>query len=371
MTNIISLFKSPKASQSIAQKTFNRLTDKIKTLQKKLGKTQKQLDEALLFYYDQVQPIKTAYAYTLSEVVKIIYAYYKKPKLFSKNDRIILKELLINKTSEILELNPFDKVDSEIRTIIEELEGVNFNELLSDAVTEIKNGMSEMFQEFDLDVDLSKVESIDDEDTIMRKVFEAIEEAKSKQNEFEEEGFIQPKSKRELEKEMKEKELEALRKKGLGTIYKQLVKALHPDLEPDPIQKLEKEAIMKRLTSAYENKDLHTLLTIELEWMSQLEPGKNHKKIQSDEQLKIYSSYLKDQAAELQDRIDEVHLHHKYMPISEHFTYGFAHGMLSLELMLDGMNDSLEAYRSFLQASHDADVVKNIRHIIQICKADF
>ena len=369
MTNIISLCNFPKDCQSAAQKTFNRLTNKIKTLQNKLDKTQKQLDEALLFYYGQVHPVKRALSDTLTELVKIIYVNYKRTKLFSKKDRKILKQLLINKTGDIFALNPFGKMDPEIRSIIEELEGVNFNELLSDAVNDIKNGVSEMFQEFDLDVDLSKVDSTDDEDTIMRKVFEAIEEARSKHHDFAEERIIPPKSKQELQREIKEKELEALRKKGLGTIYKQLAKALHPDLELDPIQKLEKETIMKRLTSAYENEDLHTLLSIELEWMSRFEKSGKQKRIQSDEQLRIYSSILTDQAAQLQDRIDEAHLHPKYMPISDHFTRGVSHGMLSLEMMLNSINRELEVHRSFIQASHDEDLVENIRLIIQICRS--
>ena len=63
-------------------------------------------------------------------------------------------------------------------------------------------------------------------------------------------------------------ELDELKQTGLSEIYKRLVKILHPDREMDEEKKLLKEAWMKRLTVAYEENDLTTMLQIEAEWGS-------------------------------------------------------------------------------------------------------
>ena len=57
---------------------------------------------------------------------------------------------------------------------------------------------------------------------------------------------------------------------------------------------------MKRLTSAYDNGDLHALLLLEMEWMNRTS---GQGKVQSDDQLKIYNSLLKDQIASLEENI--------------------------------------------------------------------
>ena len=61
-----------------------------------------------------------------------------------------------------------------------------------------------------------------------------------------------------------------MRKDSLGSVYRRLVKELHPDLEPDPAERERKSRVMQDITAAYAGGDLHALLRLELEW---LEPG--------------------------------------------------------------------------------------------------
>ena len=44
-----------------------------------------------------------------------------------------------------------------------------------------------------------------------------------------------------------------------------LAKMLHSDLETDETLKLEREELMKKVTAAYQDKDLNTLLKLEIE----------------------------------------------------------------------------------------------------------
>ena len=95
----------------------------------------------------------------------------------------------------------------------------------------MKNRMEELFKESGVNIDLSKINLGDDEQDIAAKVFAAMDEAMSG---MEDAPPNKPKSKREIQKEQeKAQELEALQKKELSSIYKQLAKEFHPDLEQD------------------------------------------------------------------------------------------------------------------------------------------
>jgi hypothetical protein len=50
----------------------------------------------------------------------------------------------------------------------------------------------------------------------------------------------------------------------LRTIYRQLVSALHPDREPDAKERERKTAMMKEVNTAYERRDLHVLLRLQM-----------------------------------------------------------------------------------------------------------
>ena len=71
------------------------------------------------------------------------------------------------------------------------------------------------------------------------------------------------KTKAQLEKEKQLEEREKKKEMSMGLLYKSLVHILHPDIEQDPVKKLEKSEIMKRLTRAWKERNLYELLNIE------------------------------------------------------------------------------------------------------------
>lgn len=354
----------PKKSQlSSQQKTFNRLTKKIKILQSHLENTEEELDLVLHFYHHNVRPAKTLLVKTLNEFVTILYGYYQQPKLFSKKDRQAIKEFLLDQGEIIMSLNSYHELDPAILSILEELKGVKTNEIISTAMTNLKTDFATMCEELGLEVDLSQVDSSDDEATIIRKLFQAVQAARENQQDKQKEHLAgaKPKSKRELQKEMKQKELEALQKKGLGTVYKQLAKTLHPDLEQDPTLKSKKEKIMKRLTSAYENNDLHELLSIEIDWMGQTENAGGQEKMQSDEQLKIYNSILKDQITDLELKLEMSHLNPKYISISNYVAQGIPDGLFKMKRLIEGIKKDLTHFRKAINDLHAPNAIDIIR----------
>jgi len=365
MTNLIITKKSSKPQLTNAQKTFNRLKNKVKSLQIQLEQAEENLDFLLEFNYTDIEPAKKALANTMTEFVKIVYLYYKKNKLFNKSDRRVLKDLLLMKIDDILALSNLNEEDEEIISILEDLEDTkkgSHSAVISEVINEFKSQMSDTFEDMGVNIDLTDIDSNDNEETIVRKLFEAISGAHKIQDPLKKNEKIKPKSKAQIQKEIKEKELEAIQKKGLGTIYKELAKAIHPDLEQDPVKKLEKEVVMKRLTTAYERGDLHELLTIELEWLNRSENGNQQNKL-GDEQLKIYNSILKDQVVELETNLEFVFMNPRYLPLQPFISSGKLDHK-ALKKVYKSLKNDTENYLCFMYELNSPNVLVFIKQLI-------
>ncbi|RYU81883.1 hypothetical protein [Hymenobacter persicinus] len=84
------------------------------------------------------------------------------------------------------------------------------------------------------------------------------------------------------------------------TLYRQLARANHPDLERDPAVAQEKTARMQQITRAYEANDLYTLLQL----LSEHAPG--HTDSESENLLTSYTRALRQQQDELKQRMNEI-----------------------------------------------------------------
>ena len=116
-------------------------------------------------------------------------------------------------------------------------------------------------------------------------------------------------------KELRLKAEEELKTKSIRSIYITLAKILHPDTETDDEKKLEKEELMKKVTVAYDQKDLTTLLKLEMEWVHKTS---EHLEKLTEEKLKIYISTLKQQVMELQNERMQLAYHPRYESIADY-----------------------------------------------------
>ncbi len=103
------------------------------------------------------------------------------------------------------------------------------------------------------------------------------------------------KSRKELDRELRERQRDRLKQRSLRDVYLALAKVLHPDAELDPGRKTEKEAFLKRVTSAYREGNLVELLHLE---MACLEQG-GFQNTTADK-LALWIELLKDQARDLE-----------------------------------------------------------------------
>ena len=202
---------------------------------------------------------------------------------------------------------------------------------------------------------------------MMQKMKEMREEFERQAEEITEKKANRKKTKKQIEQEEREKQIEEVRKKSIGSIYKQLAKAFHPDLETDELMKLEKEDKMKQLTVAYEKNDLHTLLKLEMEWIQKEsnDPGKL-----SNDQLSIYNEALKEQVMELEMQIDMMEEHPRYMPLNRYSNEWNALHNINLvreQKELEKIAQSLEEAEPDLQGKN---ALKCVKEIIESYKED-
>ena len=138
-----------------------------------------------------------------------------------------------------------------------------------------------------------------------------------------------------------------LRKKSIASVYKQLAKVLHPDLEPDAGRRERKVALMQELTSAYRNNDLHTLLRLELEWIEREEGDVERL---TEEKLAIYNQMLKEQASSLDRELAGLPYHPRYQPITA------PDGPFGIRLRTDGPAEAQRLDRTI--ASLEASIAR-------------
>jgi len=296
------------------QKTFNRLIKTVQDLQAKQEATIHEIDLALQFYYDTIKPDEAILSQSLIERIKIAYQFYKPSKELSKPERKLFKIWLTGEIEQVCSMNDSSKMPDEIKKIFKELTGSDYEE---DLATEMKIIQEHIQNEFGMDVDLSDVNLQGSQDDILKNIFFKLGQAASQHQQSSSES---PKTKKQLEKESKKQAIMDMQSKSLHTMYKQLVRVLHPDLERDSQKRTWKEELMKKLTVAYENNDLYSLLTIEMEWMNS-SAGKIRS--QNDDDLKIYNAILKDQIKELQISIDMLFMHPRNLPIQRFYMDGF------------------------------------------------
>ena len=128
----------------------------------------------------------------------------------------------------------------------------------------------------------------------------------------------QKKTKKQQALEEEKKEAEEIKNKSIRSVYLALAKVLHPDTEMDLSLKADKEEILKQVTVAYDQKDLVTLLKLEMEWVHKTS---EHLEKLTDDKLKVYISALKQQVAELEREKYSMRYHPRYSPIMDYVPF--------------------------------------------------
>ncbi len=312
--------QSSKQKLSKNQEAFNKLTQKIEKLQKDIAKKQAQLDLAIKMYGTKLHPLQMQLTQMRHQLILVLYANYIENKL-SKVDQRHLKEILLAHL-EIYTHAIDTEPDEQIKAIISALEGVDYEQIMEAQKKEMQDEVKQMFKR--MKVDLDGVD-MDDDVEMFKKMKElqekmVAEEQKKFDQFFKWESNPKQKAKKKTAKqiayEKMQEEVELMKQKNISSIYKQLAKLFHPDLEQDAERKLEKELLMRELTVAYESKNLHALLTLELKWIHKEQA---HLESLTEEKLAIYLQILREQAHELEHQKQDLFMQPQYAVLANTF----------------------------------------------------
>ncbi len=297
-TSALAITKKGTDKLSPNQAAFNKLTTRIEKLRKDNERKESQLEEALTLYGQTVPALEDDLVRSRHRLLLLLYPFYKQKKL-PKGAQPYLKDMLQDMISEVLRNSP-DEPDEELKAIFSELEGEDYETVLKREEKQMQDEVRDELKNGGVEVDWEE-DTVLSEEELVKKMNAFQQQIQEKRAEEERRWKAQhqarTKTAKQLQKEQAEGEAEKLKQKNITTIYRQLAKLFHPDLEQEEDRRLEKEALMKQLTEAYEVKNLHALLMLELKWIHN---ENNHLETLTEEKLGVYLDILRTQAAELE-----------------------------------------------------------------------
>lgn len=318
------------AALSPAQIEFNKRLKALEKARADQDRTRRKLDADLIAARTELMPLYERRVRANYQLACLTHHALASTKL-SASKRESLEELLGENIFTLLE-DPTGLSDAEIEELRviakfgdeDESDGFVPDIFDSESAAEDFENLRAMLDDFEqftgVKVDLDGLDPTGDpalfEAELEKRLLDAQQRFHSGQSAYPGQK-PRPKRKRKpsaaaIERERLKQEVEAAKTRDLKSLYKQLAKVLHPDLEPDAELKLHKEAWMKRLTSAHASGDLREMLAIEMEWLGE-EAGNLAQA--SDEKLRIYSLVLKEQIEEVKEKTRWLIMETEYAPL--------------------------------------------------------
>ena len=282
---------------SKAQKEFNRLTQKAEKLEKDTAEYQQAVERIRQQVMGDYVPLNQTYQKHRADWVRLLDRAHSSG-FFKKTEQKKLVDLIINISFELIDKHGFE----ELKPVYNKYDPEGFDTTSAEtdqATAEMLKNVMEMFGiQMDDDIDISSPDKF--QEHLQQKLKEQQATAEEQQRQADERRAKRPKSPKQLERETKKQQEERNITKAVRTIYMDLVKAFHPDREPDEAEKQRKTDIMHRVTEAYEKSDLLALLRLQLEFDR---IDQDHLETLAEDQLKYYNKILKQQVQELEESL--------------------------------------------------------------------
>ena len=244
--------KAPKLAP--AQLRFNKLLEKIELLTKKLAQTQTMADTFRPVYSKTLQPLKAQYAAALREMVLWLDARVQQKGLTPAMLRDI--QVMVCTLSEALALAG----DEDMRALYDR----HSPQSLADREKSAANDIQELMQRM-TGVDVSDLDEGSSVEDLLHVGMQRVrQQMLDKQAEKEARAQVRRDSKPRSAAQKKAHDQQQDAQGALRTIYRQLASALHPDREPDALERARKTELMGQVNAAYERRDLMALLMLQL-----------------------------------------------------------------------------------------------------------
>ncbi|MBK8806515.1 MAG: hypothetical protein IPO21_07685 [Bacteroidales bacterium] len=306
-----SLQISPKGQKKLTkqQVQFNNLIKKVARLETEIEKGIEKANANLIVYSKNISPLENEIALNkiqLATEIDAAFYKYKFPKKHNYDFELVITTLL----DEAFEYTIPSK---EQEALYDRWAKTPYREELNNCIEDEKEMTAEFLKNmFGIDIDLSKY---DDSPESQAQLHLDLKELRDNMNQEKKHSFSSN-SKKQQEKELAQKADEELKNRNIRSIYIILAKILYLDSETDEEQKFEKQELMKKVTVAYDQKDLPTLLKLELEWVHKTT---EHLDSLTDDKLKTYISALKEQVKELEIEKANISYNPRFRPIIRFF----------------------------------------------------
>ncbi|MEO5914680.1 MAG: hypothetical protein ABIS50_10635 [Luteolibacter sp.] len=299
------------APLSRTQVEFNRLMKSLEATKARHAREQARLDEVLATSIRELMPLIEDINRLNRDLVFSGFKAFQTLKLTAERRRWF-GDLLSGKATELL-ADPVGlsaEEISELEAVVEELgpdeDDERMTESESDEFNFVRTMMEQAAREAGLDLDLGDLDPNGDPEEFERIASERLRDAfenRAGSPSADAKPRRKP-TKAQAEKERKRLEQEDAKNRDLKSLFKQLAKAFHPDLEPEPLLKEHKKVWMQRLNSAYAANDLREMLQLEMEWLGE---EATNLATAGDQKLQVYCMVLKEQ-------IDDLKLQTHYLP---------------------------------------------------------
>lgn len=354
--------KLAKPSKYITQ--FNGLLKKIEKAQAGILEKEKNLDDILRYYRVELLPELKELTNARIDFVPALYEVFRHGNLKPADASIL--ELILNET--ISEVGFHSDMPDALKKIYSEINQSDFEVDFEESFNEQVADLEMYFHSQGLKIDLSDLNSKMNEAEFMSAVGKKLASALPDIEEKVKAKKPRKKSSKAQEKEENQLKMVELRNRSITSIYRELAKMLHPDLEMDASVKLEKEELMKKLTIAYENQDLFTLIKLELQWLNRAERPMEK---MGDDIMKAFNEQLKAQLTQLELELEQMDFAPRYFELTK-LNEGLPILIVPWKEMKTSFIHLTQSIRTDISdiTSSKSPVPKSIRELIKIRKQE-
>ena len=295
----------PKGQTTLSrgQKLFNRLIKKIEKERKNLAAWQAAIPVYQQKCSDELDPLVRSFDQQRTELVRLFDAVYA-DKIFTKNEKAKLGDIICTLTEQMVAEGHNPDAEQLLKQLYNKYSGSDY-----DAELEEETALMKTMMEGALGVELGEDADFNSPEKLIAQIHAQMQK-KFEQEAQEQEAAEERKSKRKksaktLAREARQQEEEKNVSQSIREVFRKLASALHPDREPDELERKRKTALMQRVNVAYAKQDLLGLLELQLE-VEQIDQSMIN--TISEERLKHFNAILSEQSAELEQEVMEVEM---------------------------------------------------------------
>ena len=335
------------ARLSPAQKKFNATIKKIDKQKQLLAVWQETIPRYQQLLAEKLTPLRHTYANHQVDMVRLLDEHHGNKRL-TRTQKKKIGYLICELCAELI--NAHERED--LKPVYNKYSEFDFDTEDQEASALAGDFIKSML-EYELGIELDD-EDIDVSSPEKMAAF-VQEKLETQQREADKRRSRRKKTAKQLEKEARQQAEEAKLGKSIQAVYRQLVTALHPDREQDPVERGRKTELMQQVTVAYGRKDLLQLLELQLA-VEQIDQSSLNT-ITAD-RLKYYNKVLQSQLEQLMLEVAEIEFMFKQQA-------GLApYDSLSPRRLLSTINEDIERLQDEIARIQDDLVAfQDVKHL--------